>query len=97
MKINNPDGTIKYGTFELNLYKPPVSLRKTINKDLIPEKTIKITIQMPEEKDVEELQEELEELEEEQREQEKLEEAKKVKEIPYVECKRNYLDVNNFY
>ena len=33
MKINNEDGTIKYGTFDLNLFKPPVNLRKRLARD----------------------------------------------------------------
>ena len=97
MKLNDPEGHIRYGTYELNLYKPPINLRKTILRDQIPDKNIKITIQMPEEKDLDELQQELEDMEDDQREQEKIEEAKKIKEIPYIECKRNYLNVNQFY
>ena len=33
MKINNDNGTIKYGTFDLNIFKPPVNLRKRLAKD----------------------------------------------------------------
>jgi len=34
LKINNPDFTIRYGTYDLNLYKPPINMRKRLQKDM---------------------------------------------------------------
>ena len=34
LKINNPDGTIRYGTFDLEFYKPPVNLTNRSPIDL---------------------------------------------------------------
>jgi hypothetical protein len=28
IKLNNPDGTIRYGTYDLEFFKPPVNLTK---------------------------------------------------------------------
>ena len=35
MKLNNDDSTIKYGVFELGVFKPPINMRKRLQKDLI--------------------------------------------------------------
>ena len=44
MKATNIDGTLKYGTYELNLFKPPINLQKQLKKDLISDRKIKITL-----------------------------------------------------
>lgn len=43
LQINNYDGTIKYGTFEIDLYKPPINLQKRNPSDLLKTK-VKLTI-----------------------------------------------------
>jgi hypothetical protein len=48
--LNHADGTIKYGTFDLNLFRPPINLRKRLQKNQLKDQNIKITIQMPESK-----------------------------------------------
>jgi hypothetical protein len=48
--LNHADGTIKYGTFDLNLFRPPINLRKRLQKNQLKDQNIKITIQMPENK-----------------------------------------------
>jgi hypothetical protein len=55
--INNTDGTMKYGIFDLNIFKPPINLFRKSSKDLISDKSVKITLQMPEHKDFEEMEE----------------------------------------
>jgi hypothetical protein len=35
MKLNNDDSTIKYGEYELGVFKPPINMRKRLQKDLI--------------------------------------------------------------
>jgi len=44
LKIGNEDHTLKYGTYELGLFKPPIKLKKRFQKDQIPYKTLKITL-----------------------------------------------------
>mmetsp|Transcript_13064 Transcript_13064/g.20287 ORF Transcript_13064/g.20287 Transcript_13064/m.20287 type:complete len:186 (+) Transcript_13064:2972-3529(+) len=61
MKANNFDFTMRFGTYDLHLYKPPINLRKRLAKDIIPNQTIKITLQMPDEKDQDQLDEEFRE------------------------------------
>lgn len=46
MVINNPDGTIKFGRYELELYRPPVNLTKKNPMDLLKSKVC-ITIDEP--------------------------------------------------
>lgn len=58
MKINNADGTIKYGNFDIKMFKPPINLRKRLQKDQLPYSFMKITIQMPDEKKADDLDEE---------------------------------------
>ena len=49
LKINNEDSTLRYGSYDLNLFKPPINIRKRLLKDQLPYKTIKATLQLPEE------------------------------------------------
>ena len=28
LKVNNPDSTLRYGSYDLNLFKPPINVRK---------------------------------------------------------------------
>ena len=35
MNINNSDNTLKYGNYDLNVFKPPINLKKRYTKDLI--------------------------------------------------------------
>ena len=51
MKINNADGTIKYGNFDVKMFQPPINLRKRLQRDQLPNAFIKITIQMPEQEE----------------------------------------------
>jgi hypothetical protein len=44
IKINNDDSTIKYGNFELGVFKPPINMRKRFQKDLIKQEQLKIVI-----------------------------------------------------
>ena len=30
IQLNNPDNTLKYGTFNLNLFRPPINLRRRL-------------------------------------------------------------------
>lgn len=46
LKLNNQDATIRYGTYEIELYKPPVNLNKKLPIDLL-KQTIKVTISQP--------------------------------------------------
>jgi hypothetical protein len=46
MKINNPDHTLKYGNYDLNIFKPPINLRKRYTKDLIKKEQIKVSLRM---------------------------------------------------
>jgi len=41
--LNNTDATIRYGTYDIELYKPPVNLNKKLPIDLL-KQTIKATI-----------------------------------------------------
>jgi hypothetical protein len=94
MKINHPDGKIKYGTYNLNLFKPPVNLRKRLQKDIVPDMVVKITLQMPD-------HQELDDLDEEEREQKKEEIKKKQEEqlqvVPYREGSINEIDIKHEY
>jgi len=57
MTINHPNRTLKYGTYELNLFKPPVNLYRRLAKDQIQNKVVKITLQMPEKIEVDDMEE----------------------------------------
>lgn len=46
LKVNNFDGTIRYGTYEIDFYKPPVNLTKSNNRDAL-KFGCKITIGQP--------------------------------------------------
>ena len=35
MNINNADNTLKYGNYDLNVFRPPINLKKRYTKDLI--------------------------------------------------------------
>jgi hypothetical protein len=43
LKLNNPDGTIRYGTYDVEFYKPPVNLSKRNQVDML-KHTVKVTI-----------------------------------------------------
>ena len=46
MRLNNPDGTIKYGTQDVPLFKPPINLVKRNPSDLV-KQTVKLTVALP--------------------------------------------------
>ena len=46
IKVNNPDATIRYGTLEADLYKPPINLLQQHPMDKL-KSSIKITIGQP--------------------------------------------------
>lgn len=97
MKINNTDGTIKYGNFDIKMFHPPINLRKRLQKDQLPYSFMKITIQMPDEKKEDDLDEEQAEQRKQARDQRQAAEASKVKEVPYVECLTKQMDLEKVY
>jgi len=44
MTVNNSDGTIKYGNFDVKMFQPPINLRKRLQKDQVPNSYVKITL-----------------------------------------------------
>ena len=46
MKVNNPDGTVRFGTYSVNLYKPPVMFGEK-NPNLLLKQSVKVTIGQP--------------------------------------------------
>jgi hypothetical protein len=46
LKVNNMDGTIRFGTYEVELYKPPVNLVRKNPMDKL-KSSIKITLAQP--------------------------------------------------
>ena len=42
LKVNNPDGTIRYGTYDVEFFKPPVNLKKNLSGAM--KFTAKVTI-----------------------------------------------------
>ena len=46
LKLNNPDGTIRYGTYEVEFYKPPVNLNKRNPVHQL-KQSLKVTIGQP--------------------------------------------------
>ncbi len=46
LKINNPDGTIRYGTYDVEMFKPPVNLREQAQVDKM-KAVVKMTIGQP--------------------------------------------------
>lgn len=94
MTISNDLGQVRYGTYELNLFRPPVNFHKRGRKDLIKDKVLKITIQMPEHKEFEDMKEE-----EQLKIKQELEKKKKERErvVPYVDCTLTEVDRKMFY
>ncbi len=45
LKMNNPDGTIRYGTYDVEFFKPPINLKKNPVGNL--KFTAKITVAQP--------------------------------------------------
>jgi len=43
VKLNNQDGTIRYGTYEIEFFKPPVNITKRSQVDLT-KHSMKVTI-----------------------------------------------------
>lgn len=43
VKVNNQDATIRYGTYDVELYRPPINLQKR-NKHEAVSSSIKITL-----------------------------------------------------
>lgn len=37
LKINNENGTIKYGNYTIDLFKPPINTRRRLIKDMLPD------------------------------------------------------------
>jgi len=35
MDINNSDNTLKYGNYDLNVFRPPINLKKRYKKDIV--------------------------------------------------------------
>ena len=97
INLNHADGTIRYGTFDLNLFKPPVNLRKRLQKNQLKDQQIKVTIQMPENQAEDDREEEYEHRAQQERVQEALIEKGIVREIPYVECSATYVDHGKQY
>ena len=95
LKMNNDDATIKYGNFTVNLFKPPINTRKRYLKDMFPDEQIKLTLQMPMEKNLDDLEEERRAL------AAKLKEEAKAKAIlsdaPYIESRGTKLNPKDFY
>ena len=46
LRLNNPDGTIRYGVHDVPLFKPPINLTKRNPADLV-KQVIKITVAQP--------------------------------------------------
>jgi len=46
VKLSNPDATIRYGTYELEMYSPPINLTKQNPADKIKAK-VKVTVGQP--------------------------------------------------
>jgi hypothetical protein len=46
LKLNNADATIRYGTYEIDFYKPPINLTKRNPSDLL-KFSIKVTVASP--------------------------------------------------
>lgn len=46
IKLNNPDGTVRYGTFEIPLYNPPAKIRNH-DSDKRMKSSIKVTVSQP--------------------------------------------------
>ena len=44
MTIHNRDRTLRYGNYDVTLFRPPINRLKRLIKDQLKEKTIKITI-----------------------------------------------------
>jgi hypothetical protein len=82
MKITNTDGTIRYGTFELNMFKPPMNMQKRYVKDQVHHKTVKITLQIPENPDEDKMERV---------------EKKEDKVMPYIEGFSKKADIRDFY
>ena len=58
LKLNNADFTVKYGNYTVNLFKPPINIKRRFLKDMIPDKQIKLTVQMPIEQLLDDIEEE---------------------------------------
>ena len=43
IKLNNKDGTIRFGTYDVELYKPPINITKRNPVDLL-KQSLKVTI-----------------------------------------------------
>lgn len=46
MNINNEDDTLKYGNYDLNVFKPPINLKRRYTKDLIKLEQVSISLKM---------------------------------------------------
>jgi hypothetical protein len=98
MKLNNFDSTIKYGVFELGVFKPPINLRKRLQKDLIKQEILKITLLLPDDENSEDLDNSFENRRNKENEDDDDRDKRiaDIKEIPYVDCRRLYFDPGNF-
>lgn len=55
-KLNNADFTLKYGSYDLSLFKPPIDLRKRLARNQLGNQTIGISLAMPEDKNEDDLE-----------------------------------------
>ena len=44
LKTSNSDSTIRYGTFDLNLYKPPIRMRKRMERDMLKPQSVVVSV-----------------------------------------------------
>jgi hypothetical protein len=97
MKLNNNDSTLKYGVFELGVFKPPINMRKRLQKDLIKQEVLKISLLIPDDENSQDLDDSFEKRKNNENEddQDRANRIAEIKEVPYVECRRLYFDPEN--
>ena len=93
MKLNNQDSTIKYGAFELGVFRPPINLRKRLQKDLIKQEILKITLLLPDDENSQDLDDSFERRK--NKENKEDDDIADIKEVPFIESRRLYFDPQN--
>jgi hypothetical protein len=98
MKLNNSDSTIKYGGFELGVFKPPINMRKRLQKDLINKEILKIVLLLPDDENSQDLDDSFDRRKNKENEgdEDRDKRLAEIKEIPFVDCRRLYFNPENF-
>lgn len=96
MDINNSDNTLKYGNYDLNVFRPPINLKKRYKKDIVKSEQIRISLKMTDDDEL--ISDDEEAVQEEDDDDEVVGDiVKELKEVPFMESKRNVINKTVLY